>query len=71
VGKLLGIFSHTSFLFARVDLIDDAGTLRLMELELVEPRLRLGDVPQAKERLAAAIAAHCVGSHARLLLEAS
>jgi hypothetical protein len=71
VAKLLGIFSHASFLFARVDLIDDAGTLRLMELELVEPRLRLGDVPQAKERLAAVIAAHCVGSHARLLREAS
>jgi hypothetical protein len=70
-AKLLGIGSPSSFLFARVDLIDDAGTLRLMELELVEPRLRLADAPQCKERLAAAIAAHCVASHPQPLLLAS
>jgi hypothetical protein len=33
-AKLLGLCSSSSFLFARVDLLDDAGTLRLMELEL-------------------------------------
>src|SRR5258708_9391498 len=47
-AKLLGMCSSASFLFARVDLIDDAGTLRLMELELVEPRLRLADTPRVK-----------------------
>lgn len=35
-------FSDTScFLFARVDLVKDRGVWKLMELELVEPRLRL------------------------------
>jgi glutathione synthase/RimK-type ligase-like ATP-grasp enzyme len=63
-ATLLGISSLSPFLFARVDLIHDAGTLRLMELELVEPRLRLADAPEARECLAAAIAAHCPGTHA-------
>jgi hypothetical protein len=58
-ARLLGISGPPSFLFARVDLIEDAGTLRLMELELVEPRLRLADAPQAGDRLAAAIEACC------------
>jgi glutathione synthase/RimK-type ligase-like ATP-grasp enzyme len=66
-ARLLGISSPSSFLFARVDLINDAGTLRLMELELVEPRLRLDDTLEARERLVAAIAAHCLGTHAPYL----
>ena len=70
-AKLLGMCSYSSFLFARVDLIDDSGTLRLMELELVEPRLRLADAPRCKEQLVAAIAAHFVASHSRLLSLAS
>jgi hypothetical protein len=41
-----------SLLFARVDLVQDgAGNPRLMELELVEPRLRLADAPWALVRL--------------------
>ena len=70
-AKLLGLCSSSSFLFARVDLIDDAGTLRLMELELVEPRLRLADAPQSQERLVTAIASHCIAAHAQPLLLAS
>ena len=70
-AKLLGLCSSSSFLFARVDLLDDAGTLRLMELELVEPRLRLCGAPRGKERLVAAIAAHCGASHTQLLPVAS
>jgi hypothetical protein len=65
--KLLGMYSASSFLFARVDLIDDSGTLRLMELELVEPRLRLCDTLRGKEQLVAAITAHCVASHTQPL----
>jgi hypothetical protein len=49
-----------AFLFARVDLLpDEAGTLRLMELELVEPRLRFADAPWGLERLLRAIAVRC------------
>ena len=70
-AKLLGMCSSSSFLFARVDLIDDAGTLRLMELELVEPRLRLCDAPRGKEQLVAALAAHGVASRRQLLPLAS
>jgi hypothetical protein len=70
-AKLLGMYSSSSFLFARVDLIDDAGTLRLMELELVEPRLRLCDTLRGKERLVAAITAHCVASRTQPLSLAS
>jgi hypothetical protein len=44
-------------LYARVDLIhDEAGALRLMELELVEPTLWLSLAPHAVQRLADAIA---------------
>lgn len=44
-------------LYARVDLIhDDAGTLRLMELELIEPGLWLSAAPWSAERFADAIA---------------
>lgn len=51
------------FLFARVDLIqDDAGNPRLMELELVEPRLRLADAPWALTRLRQAIERRCTAS---------
>src|SRR5713226_1541277 len=70
-AKLLGMCSSSSFLFARVDLIDDSGTLRLMELELVEPRLRLADASRGKERLVAALAAHGVASRRQLLPLAS
>jgi hypothetical protein len=63
-ARLLGIYGPPPFLFARVDLIEDAGTLRLMELELVEPRLRLADAPEAGDRLAAAIEACCSEMHA-------
>jgi glutathione synthase/RimK-type ligase-like ATP-grasp enzyme len=70
-ARLLGMCSYSSFLFARVDLIDDSGTLRLMELELVEPRLRLCGAPRCKELLVAAIAAHCVASHTQPLPLAS
>jgi hypothetical protein len=45
-------------LYARVDLIrDEAGALRLMELELVEPSLFLGFAPDAAQRLADAVLA--------------
>lgn len=45
-----------SFLFARVDLVqDEDGTPHLMELELVEPRLRLADAPWALARLIRAV----------------
>jgi hypothetical protein len=48
------------FLFARVDLVqDEEGSPRLMELELVEPRLRLADAPWGLERLLQAIVARC------------
>lgn len=43
-------------LYARVDLArDDAGALRLMELEVIEPRLFFDTVPEAADRLAGAI----------------
>lgn len=43
-------------LYARVDLArDDAGALRLMELELIEPRLFFDSVPEAADRLAEAL----------------
>ena len=52
--------ASASFLFARVDLVQDgAGNPRLMELELVEPRLRLADAPWGLERLVQAIVARC------------
>lgn len=44
-------------LYARVDMIRDGGTLRLMELELVEPSLFLKQHPPALERFANAVAA--------------
>lgn len=45
-------------LYRRVDLVrDDAGSLRLVELELVEPALYLSGDPDAPERLADAITA--------------
>jgi glutathione synthase/RimK-type ligase-like ATP-grasp enzyme len=42
-------------LYARVDTIDDDGTLRLMELELIEPSLFLRQSPPALERFVHAI----------------
>lgn len=45
-------------LYARVDMVEDEeGTLRLMELELIEPSLFLKQCPRALDRLAAAIVA--------------
>lgn len=43
-------------LYARVDVIDDGGVLRLMELELIEPSLFLRQSPAALDRFAHAIA---------------
>jgi glutathione synthase/RimK-type ligase-like ATP-grasp enzyme len=43
-------------LYARVDGVVDEGKFRLMELELIEPALFLGDHPQAPARFANAIA---------------
>ncbi len=44
-------------LYARVDLIEHAGRLELMELELIEPELFFRFRPEAADELAAAIAA--------------
>jgi hypothetical protein len=43
-------------LYARVDGVESAGRLRLMELELIEPGLFLTSSPLASERMAQAIA---------------
>jgi len=43
------------WLYARVDGVESAGRLRLMELELVEPSLFLSAAPDAARRFAAAI----------------
>lgn len=49
-------------LYTRVDLVPDgAGAPQLMELEVTEPRLFLGDCEGACERLADAIARRCAG----------
>lgn len=54
--KILGMLPSPP-LYARVDLIhDEAGALRLMELELVEPTLWLRLAPHAVQRFADAIA---------------
>jgi len=51
-----------ALLYARVDLLPDAdGRPLLLELELVEPSLFLGEWPGAAERFAAAIAERCRG----------
>jgi hypothetical protein len=53
-----------SLLFARVDLVqDEAGAPCLMELELVEPRLRLDAAPWALARLQRAIEARLSAGH--------
>jgi len=50
----------SSLLFARIDLVqDEEGSPCLMELELVEPRLRLDAAPWALARLLRAIEARC------------
>jgi len=47
-------------LYARVDLVrDEAGAMRLLELELIEPSLYLHACPAAVDRLAVAIAERC------------
>jgi glutathione synthase/RimK-type ligase-like ATP-grasp enzyme len=52
---ILGATGH-EFLYARVDLVpDEVGTLQLAELEVTEPSLYLTHVPEAADRLAAAI----------------
>ncbi len=54
-GDVLGAVG-SEVLYARVDLVsDEAGELCLMELELVEPQLFLGQSAQAVDRLADAI----------------
>jgi hypothetical protein len=54
--KILGLLPSPP-LYARVDVIhDEAGTLRLMELELIEPKLWLSFAPHAVQRFADAIA---------------
>jgi hypothetical protein len=51
-------------LYARVDMVpDESDTMRLMELELVEPSLFLMQAPHAAARLARAIAAHARASN--------
>jgi hypothetical protein len=53
---------RSELLYARVDLLpDDDGRPLLLELELVEPSLFLGEWPGAAERFAAAIAERCRG----------
>ena len=55
-AELTGNIDLSAFLFARVDLVrDNQGISRLMELELVEPRLRLDTAPWALKRLVRAI----------------
>ena len=55
-AELTGNIDLSAFLFARVDLVrDNHGVARLMELELVEPRLRLDTAPWALKRLVRAI----------------
>lgn len=44
-------------LYARVDLVEDGGVLRIMELELIEPELFFRYCPMAAQRLAAAVCA--------------
>ena len=57
VAAVLAAVEHPA-LYARVDLLEgEDGELLLMELEAVEPRLFLEDVPGAGERIAAAILA--------------
>ncbi|MBX3221695.1 MAG: hypothetical protein KF795_14360 [Labilithrix sp.] len=51
-----------SLLYARVDVVrDEAGTLRLMELELIEPSLFLVESARALERLTGAIVRRAKG----------
>jgi hypothetical protein len=53
--RVLGPFA-SDLLYARVDMVRDAdGTLRLMELELIEPSLFLEQSPRALERFVEAI----------------
>jgi glutathione synthase/RimK-type ligase-like ATP-grasp enzyme len=55
-AHITGQRGSKAFLFARVDLVrDERGAARLMELELVEPRLRLDIAPRALGRLVRAI----------------
>lgn len=46
---------RSELLYARVDIIEDDGVLRLMELELIEPSLFLRQSPRALARLVQAI----------------
>lgn len=54
LGKI-GTPAAEKLLYARIDVIRDGDTLRLMELELVEPSLFLKQAPSALERFAAAL----------------
>jgi hypothetical protein len=69
-ADITGNTSSPAFLFARVDLVrDERGIARLMELELVEPRLRLDVASCALDRLVRAIRSrqqtYAYGAHDR------
>jgi hypothetical protein len=53
--RVLAAAGYRGLLYARVDTIRDGDTLRLMELELVEPSLFLAQCPAALARLVRAI----------------
>ncbi len=55
VGTFFGSADRAAFLYARVDGCVVDGTFVLMELELIEPALFLGEAPGAAERLATAL----------------
>jgi len=59
------------WLYARVDGVESEGTLRLMELELIEPSLFLSSAVQATRRLASAIARIAQGEDAMLAAAAA
>ncbi|MBX3188445.1 MAG: hypothetical protein KF819_15615 [Labilithrix sp.] len=51
-------FAH-DLLYARIDMVRDETSLRIMELELIEPSLFLAQAPRALERLVEAIDRRC------------
>ncbi len=52
-------------LYARVDAVESAAGLRLMELEVIEPELFFRFRPQTAEELAAACAGRATGGHSK------
>lgn len=56
-------YDHDLLLYTRVDLVPATdGSPVLMELELTEPMLYFGQVPEAADRMAAAIVAQIIGA---------